>query len=302
MSRPSTGADIGPTASVAIVIPAYNHERFVADAVRSALAQGDRVSEVVVVDDGSKDGTADVVRSISDPRLRLITQANAGPSAARNRGWRATTARWVQFLDADDQLPEGGVAALLATAERVPGAIPYGRQAVYPEKIEGAPHFLASISERDGDLLPDLAMSHEGSIFTALFDRSWLEEVGGLDEQVWYGEDYDFALALARRWPFAFCGELTYVARMHGSNRHRSFGREAEEQYFRTVQRRMVGLPGISGWWLCRRCLSHWAWDFASRHERNGEKAIARSLYLRSIGWNPTKVGAWKGLARCCRG
>jgi len=137
-------------ATVAIVIPAYNHERFVADAVRSALSQGDRVSEVVVVDDGSKDRTADVVRAISDPRLRLITQANAGPSAARNRGWRATTARWVQFLDADDQLPEGGVLALSATAERVPGAIPYGRQAVYPEKIDGPPHFLATFSERDG--------------------------------------------------------------------------------------------------------------------------------------------------------
>jgi glycosyltransferase involved in cell wall biosynthesis len=87
---------------VSVVIPAYNAERFLARAMRSALAQTYSHLELIVVDDGSTDGTAGIIRAFPDPRVRHLSQPNRGQGAARNLGIRASTGRYVTFLDADD--------------------------------------------------------------------------------------------------------------------------------------------------------------------------------------------------------
>ncbi len=102
------------TARVAVVVPAYRCARTLPDTLRSLAAQTEPALEVVVVDDGSPTGDADVARGLAAelPGLRVVEQANAGVGAARNRGLAETRARYVAFVDADDALEPGCLAAL----------------------------------------------------------------------------------------------------------------------------------------------------------------------------------------------
>ncbi len=87
---------------VTAVIPLYNKRNFVVRAVESVLAQSYGNLELIIVDDGSTDGSLTALESVRDPRLRVLTQPNRGPGAARNLGWRSGSGPLVAFLDADD--------------------------------------------------------------------------------------------------------------------------------------------------------------------------------------------------------
>ncbi len=87
---------------ISVVIPAYNAARFVHLAIDSAWSQTLPPHEVIVVDDGSQDGTAETIQNRDGHRVRVISQINAGPAAARNHGIREATGDWIALLDADD--------------------------------------------------------------------------------------------------------------------------------------------------------------------------------------------------------
>jgi len=101
-----------------IIVIVYNGEQYIERAVQSALSQTVADIEVIVVDDGSRDGSADRVGRIKDSRLRLVQQHNQGPSAARNTGIREAKSDWIAFLDCDDWWTPDKLEHQLATATR----------------------------------------------------------------------------------------------------------------------------------------------------------------------------------------
>lgn len=102
---------------VSIVMPVYNRERFVARAIESCLGQGFSDFELVVVDDGSRDASTDVVRRYTDRRVRLLVhERNRGVSPARNTGVDAALGEWVLFLDSDDELAADSLALIARRA------------------------------------------------------------------------------------------------------------------------------------------------------------------------------------------
>lgn len=105
---------------VSVIMPAYNAEKYIAQSVKSVLSQSHRDLELIVVDDGSADGTAEILRSIAaeDERLRPVSVPNGGPALARNRGLELVSdnAEYVMFIDADDALEPDAVEYAMSGA------------------------------------------------------------------------------------------------------------------------------------------------------------------------------------------
>src|SRR4051794_31394978 len=109
-----------PSPHISVIIAAYNAQAYLQQSVRSVLDPSYTDLEVIVVDDGSSDGTAAVCRSLAadDRRVKLISQPNAGISAARNRGLAAAAGEWISVIDADDLWRPGKLARQLSVTQQ----------------------------------------------------------------------------------------------------------------------------------------------------------------------------------------
>lgn len=212
---------VGSTTSVSAVIPAKNVAAYVGETIVSALAQGE-VTEVIVVDDGSTDNTISIVRAIRDPRLRLMTNDSAGVSAARNLGARHASGEWLLFLDADDRMRPGAVAALLAAARGAPRAVlVYGDYNTIDSEGRqiGRRDLLKGRRKPSGDVLTRLAAGNfivNGGI--ALARAEAFRAIGGFDTSLRYCEDWHCWCRLAAIGEFEFASKLLLDYRLHTAN------------------------------------------------------------------------------------
>ena len=207
--------------SVSVVIPAKNASAYISETIASALAQVD-VTEVIVVDDGSTDDTASIVRALRDPRLRLMNNDSAGVSAARNLGARHASGDWLLFLDADDRLRPGAVATLLAAARGAPRAVlVYGDYNTIDSEGRqiGRRDLLKGRSKPSGDVLTRLAAGNfivNGGI--VLTRAEAFRAIGGFDVSLRYCEDWHCWCRLAAIGEFEFAPKLLLDYRLHTAN------------------------------------------------------------------------------------
>lgn len=185
-----------------MVIPAYNTERYVGECIESALNQTYSDVEVVaVVDDGSTDGTPEVLAGYSD-RIRVVAQEGRhGVSAARNAGVEASTGRWIKFLDSDDLLEPGAVEALVDAAAALPASartVPFcdvrhiGEDGIEFDRPDPYPYNSLGTVEQGGILLEDMYANQTRQLLA----RHVFDEVGGFDERYRTAEDVEFNLRL----------------------------------------------------------------------------------------------------------
>jgi SAM-dependent methyltransferase len=213
------GADAVAPGAVTVVITTYDHAHFLGDALDSVLAQGEAVDEVLVVDDGSHDDPETVVARYPD--VRLHRQVNQGLSAARNTGLALCRTEYVTFLDADDLLLPGGLAASRRLAETRPAAgLVYGAHTVVDATLQlvGDDEVVQAGDDPYRLLLTRNVIGMHG---TVLYRREALLAVGGFDPALPACEDYDVYLKVARSSPVVSHGVPVAAYRLHEGNMSR---------------------------------------------------------------------------------
>jgi glycosyltransferase involved in cell wall biosynthesis len=214
---------------VNVVIPVKNGARFIGDAVTSALGQPD-VRRVIVVDDGSTDGSAEIAARIDDARVTLIRRAGLGVSAARNLGFaaveRLSSAReseqsWIMFLDADDRLVPGATRKLLdgVRADCVAVYGDYERIDTNGRRI-GRRSMLRRRGKPSGEILRNLLAGNfivNGGVI--LIRHAQFRCAGGFDEALRYCEDWHLFCRLAGLGPIVWRPRTTILEyRVHDSS------------------------------------------------------------------------------------
>jgi glycosyltransferase involved in cell wall biosynthesis len=201
---------------ISVVIPCYNYARYLPEAIESVVNQSYEPVQVVIVDDGSSDETASVAAAF--PCVRYIHQSNTGLAAARNRGIRESTGRFLLFLDADDRLCPGALESGARAAAEHPGCgFVYGRFRF----VDAGGQTLDSWDPPPDN--PDTYLglfggNHIAMCATVLFPRAVLEQVGGFRPELRASEDYDLYFRIARLYPYFRHSGLMAECRRHGRN------------------------------------------------------------------------------------
>lgn len=190
---------------VSVIVPAFNAEAFLADAVRSALAQTWKTLEVVVVDDGSTDRTGAIAHELAaaDGRVRVLHGPNKGVSAARNQGIAAASGSLLCFLDADDVYLPDKVERQVAFLDQFP-ACDLVYSDYYVADLSLAPGLL--ICRRPPFLISDvLTFRNWFAPLSPLLRASLAERIAGFDETLAGSEDWDYWIRASE------CGLLSYL-------------------------------------------------------------------------------------------
>lgn len=203
--------------TVSVVIPAYNAEVYVKEAVTSVLRQSYPLEEIVVVDDGSTDGTLQALRELeaaNPDRVLVMSGPNKGGSAARNRGMAAATGEYIEFLDADDLLfPEKIERDVAMLSERP--ALLFGLHEGY--------HGSEKVFEASGFPSPDpwvcFVSNKFGHTSANLFRRDAVVKAGRWDETRPFAQEYDLIARMLMNEPHVMFGthRSTQVRRVPGS-------------------------------------------------------------------------------------
>jgi len=232
---------------VSVVIPAFNAKRFVGAAIDSVLAQSVSGAEVIVVDDGSSDGTDALVRAYG-PRVRYLRQENAGVAIARNNGLSESRAEYVAFLDADDAwLPEK-LEKQTSALRAHPGkracysAFVVADSDLRPLRVHRSP--------RRSGLLEDLLLLGNviGTPTTVLCDRELLVRTGGFDPGLSQCADWDLWIRLSLLTEFVYVDEPLAVYRQHAASMSQDLLRY-ERDVFRVLDKAFGShtLPPVLG-------------------------------------------------------
>lgn len=187
---------------ISVVIPVYNGEKTIKDTIESVLAQTFQNFELIVINDGSKDSTLEIISGIQDPRIKVFSYPNAGLSASRNRGIAQASGEYISFIDADDLWTPDKLESQLKALEENPQAV--------------LAYSWTNCIDESGQLLgPGDRSNISGDVYATLLLNNFLEngsnalirtkvfaEVGGFDESLNSAEDWDMWLRLAARYPF----------------------------------------------------------------------------------------------------
>lgn len=286
---------------VSVVIPVFNCKDYLARCIESALSQTHHPLEIVAVDDGSTDGSADILTSYA-PRITVVDQANSGPSAARNNGVAHTSGGYLAFLDGDDLWDPRKTEVQFAALKEHPKAVAVycDHRSIDAEDLVLGPTGALEHSRSSGRILEDLIRGQRiKSPSLVMVRREAFDAVGGFDTALRFSEDYDLWLRLAARGPILYQVETLASYRVHGGNISLAPGQElkAYAGNLHALEKLVLKIseidPGVRE--LAREKLYATALGLGWARRRAGSARGAAHAYRRALALKPGSLRAWAG-------
>jgi GT2 family glycosyltransferase len=293
-SRPSrsTGRPL-----ISIIMPVYNGERFIHDAIESVLAQTVTDFELIVVDDGSTDATLEILEAYSD-HLTVLHQQNSGHAAARNAAARISRGQWIAMIDADDLWHPEKLAQQLAVAGDA--HVVYTAAYNFEDSSRVDTLTFADGNCHNGDVFDHLLLDNFITHSSILMKRDAFLQAGGYDESLKTTCDWDLWLRMSASG-CRFTGTpkpLTHY-RWRATSNSRNHDRTCNDRL--NVLKKALDSPRARQTSLLVRQTAIarvWqtsAWFVAEKDDRK-----ALNWYLRSVLHRPYSIRGWKEVTRCC--
>lgn len=297
---------------VSIIMPSFNTAAYVAEAIESVLSQDYPNKELIIVDDGSTDGTVDVIRSLGD-QVRLLQTDRGGPAAARNAGIAVARGEYIAFNDSDDVWLPGRLSVQVADLEAHPEVgVNYVDIIWWFRDEDGefrVPDLPPPRLDETGKPVVDIDPHHSGWIYhhllfdslmstiTVLLRRSLIEEIGPFDESLKRGEDYDMWLRASR---VTQIHKLVYPGALYRRHGEGSMVTFSDRNYELEVLERAIGRWGCTGPdgsradpEQVRRRLARSSFGFGRFHLRRGDPRLACAAFTKSLRRNPWRPKTW---------
>jgi glycosyltransferase involved in cell wall biosynthesis len=214
-----------------VIIPLYNKEAEVERTIRSVLAQSYPPLEIVVVDDGSTDRSAQIVEAVGSPLVRLIRQPNAGETAARNRAMTEAQGDYFALIDADDEWRPGFLTEIASMIRDFPDCGLYSTAFDIVDDIGEHPAHTPVVRGVVENFFRESMCSYVSIPSSSVIPRAVVEDVGGFPEGMRLGGDQYMWVKIARRWPVCFSPERLVKYYMVASNRSAAIYRPEVTRY-----------------------------------------------------------------------
>ena len=272
---------------VSVIIATYNRKKYFEHAVISVLNQTYPYLEVIVVDDGSTDGTKEFIKSISDNRIKYIYQKNSGQNAAKNTGLLAALGQYITILDSDDVIHPDKIKKQVAALVNNPeyGFVYCGTLFINNENnIVGK----QKLVKHRGWVLDKLLMKnfiYNGS--NALYKKECIEKVGIFDETVQRMTDWDLYLRMAVHYKFVGLDDYLLYYRVHDENM--SCGFKKYEIAGNTILDRVFANPDLDKKYLKFKDKAYALRQryMARRYFENGDTTTCKSYLKRAFSACP---------------
>ncbi len=274
---------------VSVIIPNYNYEKFISATIESVLSQTYRNIEIIVVDDGSRDNSLEILKNFGD-KIRVVSQENEGVSAARNHGVSLSEGDLIGFLDADDiWLPE----KLERQIEKFNA-----------DTEVGLVHCSMTLIDLDNEPIGENSNGQEGWVSeefllfergvvvgagsTALVKRQVFDEVGGFDLRLSTAADWDFCYQVSRKYKLGFVAEPLVLYLIHGSNMHGNVKAMEHDMllgFEKAFTEKSADLQDIR-----KKCYANLYMMLAGSYYQTGNYSKCWEMARKSLQKNPGKV------------